>query len=83
MSSKDGAVRRQGQGPGTESDVDLSALLASLRAARDGDFSARLTAEGEGEWAEVAEASTPCWSATLGCRVSSSGCGGSSDARDV
>jgi HAMP domain-containing protein/signal transduction histidine kinase/CheY-like chemotaxis protein len=41
---------------GDISEGDLSALLAALRAARAGDFSPRLSVEGSGQLAEVAEA---------------------------
>ena len=55
-SSNDRAIGPRKSRPGTQGDIDLPALLASLRAARDGDFSARLTAEGNGTWTEVTEA---------------------------
>ena len=56
MSSDEGAVRGGDNGAIAVADTELSDLLAAVRAARDGDFSARVTAPADGPLAEVADA---------------------------
>ncbi len=54
MRSDDGS--RGGGGSTAVADAELADLLTALRAARDGDFSARVVAPADGPLAEVAEA---------------------------
>src|SRR6201985_3606124 len=56
MSSDDGAEGVRPNGAATVVEGDLADLLSALRAARDGDFSQRLSPQGNGAAAEVAEA---------------------------
>jgi signal transduction histidine kinase/HAMP domain-containing protein/CheY-like chemotaxis protein len=56
MSSDKGAGRHPGNGAIAVADAELSDLLAAVRAARDGDFSARVTAPTDGPLAELADA---------------------------
>jgi signal transduction histidine kinase/HAMP domain-containing protein/CheY-like chemotaxis protein len=54
MAGADGPVRPPEKASRAQADIDVSALLACLRAARAGDFSVRLVPEHEGPWTEVA-----------------------------
>ncbi len=56
MSSDDPAADVRQNGTKTAEQPELSELLRALRAAREGDFSTRLTPEGDGMLAEVAAA---------------------------
>src|ERR1700749_1801283 len=56
MSSDDGAEGVRPNGAATLVEADLADLLTALRAARDGDFSQRLTPQGNGTVGEVADA---------------------------
>ena len=56
MSSGDQRGRAAQNGAPTLSESDLDALLDALRAAREGDFSVRLTSAGKGKIGEIARA---------------------------
>src|ERR1700749_3763516 len=56
MSSDDGAEGVRPNGAATVVEADLPDLLSALRAARDGDFSQRLSPQGNGTMGEVADA---------------------------
>ena len=56
MSSDDGTEGVRPNGAATVVEADLADLLTALRAARDGDFSQRLTPRGNGAMGQVADA---------------------------